>query len=155
MAGLTVAVLVFLLLIYIPGNVALHFAGRRRAERTLLDVLVIGSGVFAGVSVFAGCLQISGKSDVFARFVKVVAAASGIAQAEPEQFLPLLWIFVAEYSIALIIGLLELFRVTGAPCRRKQQVIKLKPENLLLELLIKYRGAGLKPFVTVYTNQGW
>ncbi|ACX51888.1 hypothetical protein Adeg_0742 [Ammonifex degensii KC4] len=154
MAGLTVAVLMFLLLVYIPGNVALHFAGRRRTERTPRDVLVVGSGVSAGVFLLVGCLQVSGKSDLFARFVKLVAAASGVAQAEPGQFLPLLWIFVAEYSTASLLGLLELLRVTGTPRTRGRRAVRLRPEDLLLELLVRYRGAGLKPFVTVYTGQG-
>lgn len=152
MAGLTVAVLMFLLLIYVPGNVALYIAGRRRAERSLLNVLVIGSGVFAMVFLVMGLLQVTGRSDVFVRFVSAVATASGIAQAKPEHFLPLLWIFAAEYSIAAFVGLVELFQVAGAPCRR--QALSLKSENLLLELLIKYRRAGLRPFITVYMNQG-
>ncbi|RKO65707.1 hypothetical protein [Desulfofundulus salinus] len=153
MAGLTLAVLLFLLMVYVPGNVALGIAGRRRAERSMSDALIIGSGVFVIVFGTMGALQITGRSGIFERFVNTIMAASGVVQAKPSPEAMLI-MFSFEYMVAFILGLIELFRVSGRPWDQRGAVIKVKPGDSLLETLIAYRKAGLRPNVVIHLKEG-
>ena len=123
MAFMTLALLLFLLMVYIPGNVVLVIAGYRKTERTLSNALVMGSMIFAAVFLVVWLLQVAGYSDIFTRLSETILAASGIIKARLNMN-ALLWVFIAEYSAAFLVGLVELFMIIGCPGRKKSISIK-------------------------------
>ncbi|NHM26963.1 hypothetical protein G7K71_08195 [Desulfofundulus sp. TPOSR] len=153
MAGLTLAALLFLLMIYVPGSVALGVAGRRRTERSLSDVLTTGSGVFVIALGIMGALQLAGRSGIFERFMNTIMAASGVVQVKPSPEAMLI-MFSVEYTVAFILGWVELLMVTGRPWDQRGSVVKVKPGDSLLETLIAYRKAGLRPDVVIHLKDG-
>lgn len=183
-ASLTLSVLLFLLLVYVPGNQVLIAAGRKQEERTLAACTFYRSAILTVWIVLFWLLGWVGKTNVLERFTNsLFAAASGKGDFD----LASVGIFFAcSYVTATLFGLIELFLLTGlcTPpgwlrrflnwfyARRPVQAVaracswlrvrvtgspsgvRIKPRNLLLEILIRFRRAGKRPHLEITLKDG-
>lgn len=152
LAGLTLAVLVFLFLVYLPGAAALTAAGRSKSERNWASAVSVGAMVFGlGFSL----AWVAGYFSTWARemvvgVVETMLAASGYSQKRINIDAVMI-AFSVEYLAAVALGLGELFFVLkglSLPWRRKRGPA-LHAENLLLGVLARYRKVEVRPRMIV------
>lgn len=121
-AGLSLSVLLFLLLVYLPGNLALLTAGRKKEEQTASASIFYGTWLLGVVLFFFLTLSFTGKSNIFERFIStLVAMASGKGEVDIRA---VSLIFASCYGFASVAGLFELLMVTGAPLRFESVVLR-------------------------------
>jgi hypothetical protein len=120
-AGLSLSVLLFLLLMYLPGSALMSVSGRRSEEATVPACVYRGTLLLAATLGVFWILGELGKSDALARFVETLqAAVTGTGQVDLRAAGA---IFLLCYVLAVCFGFLDLLRATGTsflpgPARR-------------------------------------
>jgi hypothetical protein len=157
-AELTLGVLLFLLVVYLPGNLVLVAAGRRREERTVSNALFYGAWILGGVLLFLLLLQSRWGIGFLSRFAATLGALS--RGGGPFDVAAAGMVFGLAYGAALAVGLVELAFVVGFkpwPFSRlfgTAPSVRLRPNYLLREIFIRYRRNKVIPYVRVRTADG-
>ncbi|RPF49571.1 hypothetical protein EDD75_0388 [Thermodesulfitimonas autotrophica] len=182
-AGLTLSVLLFLLLVYLPGSLATAVAGRKREERTVAATVFYGTLVLVLSLSLLYALALAKKSDVLERFVSSLAAA---ASGKPVDLRAVGGVFALTYFASSAVGLAELFFLSGLvappgwmrrcfawrPVRRtvrfcerqrerllsliaeRQQGARVRPGDQFLGIFVRFRRAGKRPLVKITFADG-
>lgn len=183
-SGLTLAALLFLLLVYLPGSLALLAAGKKQQDRTVPASVFYGTLILAvTLSVFWG-LASTGRSGVLQRFSYTLATVT--EGSGPIDLPAVAAVFVVCYATACIIGLSELFLVAGfyVPPRwarglfgrtKQRRVMKfvrnlfaaargmvadcpsgvrVRPTDTVLDIFVRFRRAGKRPYLKVVLKNG-
>ncbi|OIQ53427.1 hypothetical protein [Neomoorella thermoacetica] len=150
--GLTLAVMLFLLLVYLPGYTALSVAGRKREERTIPFSLQYGVLMLALTLSISFLLELTGRINIFSRFISALREISSL-EKKPIDIIALADVFALSYFVAIAGGVIELLGVIGFPCKRKER-LRIKPVDPLRETFIRYRKAGKRPYLRVTLSSG-
>ncbi|WP_153018456.1 hypothetical protein, partial [Neomoorella mulderi] len=150
--GLTLAVMLFILLIYLPGYARLSVAGSKREERTISYSVQNGSFVLTLILVILFVLEVAGRSTIFSRFLSTLKDIS-IGVDKPIDVFALGGVFASTYLAAMFFGVIELLSIIGFPQKRKGR-LRIKPADPLKETFIFYRKAGKRPYLRVILSSG-
>lgn len=150
--GLTLAVLLFMALVYFPGYALLSVAGRKKEERTIQVSLQYGIMTLVATMVFLFGAEAVNKNNIFSRFVSSLRELN----AEPSKPLDI-WAFAVvfgiSYALSLVAGLCELLTVIGIPYRRKQN-LRVAASDPLRDIFLRYRRAGKRPYIKILLTNG-
>lgn len=165
MTGLSLSLILFVFYIMLPGNLALLVAGRSKRERGLPDSLVVGGIVFGANLMAILLISLVARSDLFTRFLKLLEYAGGGPSQDFDAGALLVTMFIG-FGIAAFAGWTELAIVTrtNLPVKawaciikwtsRKAVKFKIKPGELLLDVLIGYRVSGIRPTLWLTFKNG-
>lgn len=163
-AGLTVGVLGFLFLVFIPGMAAQTFAGKPKSERTWFSSVCLGSEIFVLVFLVfwaagefgpaVGFPSLSALGAIIDDAVDSILVMSGLSEGSIRTD-ALVWLFVAECLTAFVFGIVELFSaIKGSPFGRAKKGTVLETADMLVRTFLRYRKAGIRPRITVRFADG-
>ncbi|RPF49567.1 hypothetical protein EDD75_0384 [Thermodesulfitimonas autotrophica] len=159
--GLSLASVIFLLYVLLPGGVVLTVAGRREKDVTLARMVFYGTWVFAVALLL--CWGVETASD-FRLYTGFTASLAKFSQGEGLlDVRPLAPVFLIVYALACFIGFAELWSKVGVfPSgywlrvkRLYWKVARQKPfaarwvkvGNLPGDVFLAYRKAGKRPYI--------
>lgn len=150
--GLTLAVVLFMVLVYFPGHALLSIAGRKKSEQTVQASLRYGVLVFTCTMVLLFTAEVAGKSNIFSRFVNSLMELS-VATSKPLDIWAFAVVFGISYMFSVVLGLGELLIMVGMPYRRKNS-LRIKASDPLRDVFLRYRKARKRPYVRVLLTDG-
>ncbi|HHW44116.1 hypothetical protein GFC01_10825 [Desulfofundulus thermobenzoicus] len=113
-SGLTLAVLLFLLLVYLPGNLALLTAGRKQQDRAAPASIFYGAFILATTLGLFWVFALTGRSSILQRFTATLTAITEGSSANGSMdLLAVAAVFAMCYALSCVAGFLELFLITG------------------------------------------
>ncbi|MCL6557633.1 MAG: hypothetical protein K6U74_02300 [Firmicutes bacterium] len=183
-SGLTLAALLFLFLVYLPGNLALSTAGRKQQERAAQVSIFYGAFILAATLGLFWVFAITGKSGVLPGFTATLAAITeGKGSMNLEAVAA---VFAVCYALSCVVGFLELLLITGfyTPPGWARNLFKrgffrriarytghfvavargilagcsggvrVKPTNTILDVFVRFRRAGKRPRLEIVLKNG-